>query len=142
MLEPGVYVVKGFGKKGSNDTESPMPVVNKAPILLSDVEVDAVIAFMQGKDGNEVTVALPSALPETEVEDNTEIAPAVAAAVPADSAEAALAKYACTACHSVAGSVSPVGPDLNQVGDRLDHELLRQSILDPNVVVAEGFPPV
>ncbi len=141
MIEPGLYVVKGFGKKGSNDTESPMPAVNKAPILLSDVEVDAVIAFMQAKDGNEVTVALPAdnAVPEkTEV---ASVAAAPATPVAADSAEAALAKYACTACHSVAGSTSPVGPDLNQVGDRMDHEQIRQSILEPNAVVAEGFFP-
>ncbi|MCP3686806.1 MAG: cytochrome c [Gammaproteobacteria bacterium] len=141
MVEPGLYVVKGFGKKGSSDTESPMPAVNKAPILLSDVEVDAVIAFMQAKDGNEVTVALPAdnAMPE-----KAEVAPVAAAPatpVAADNAEAALVKYACTACHSVAGSSSPVGPDLNQVGDRLDHEQIRQSILEPNAVVAEGFFP-
>ena len=135
MLEPGLFVVKGFGKKGSNDTESPMPVVNKAPILLSDIEIDAVIAFMQAKDGNEVTVALPTDIPEAQ--------PAVVEATPAavDNAEAALAKYACTACHSVAGSQSPIGPDLNQVGDRLDITEIRQSIIEPNAVVAEGFFP-
>ncbi|MCK4710954.1 MAG: hypothetical protein KAU21_20230, partial [Gammaproteobacteria bacterium] len=54
MLDPSLYVVKGFGQKGSNDTVSPMPTANKAPILLNDIEMDAVIAFMQAKDGNEV----------------------------------------------------------------------------------------
>ena len=141
MLEPGLYVVKGFGKKGSNDTESPMPVVNKAPILLSDIEIDAVIAFMQAKDGNEVTVALPTDMPETTSPVQEQPATAAPAPVIADSAEAALAKYACTACHSVAGSQSPVGPDLNQVGDRLDVAQIRESIIEPNAVVAEGFFP-
>lgn len=137
MVDPGLFVVKGFGKKGSNDTESPMPVVNKAPIQLSDIEIDAVIAFMQAKDGNEVTVALPTDIPEQQ----SQTAAVTAAPAAADNAEAALAKYACTACHSVAGSQSPVGPDLNQVGDRLDTEQIRQSIIEPDAAVAEGFSP-
>jgi cytochrome c551/c552 len=142
MLDPGIYVVKGFGQKGSNDTKSPMPVVNKAPILLSDIEIDAVIAFMQAKDGNEVSVELPTDMPETSAtQEVAAAAPTTTPAAPADSAETALVKYACSACHSVAGSQSPVGPDLNQVGDRLDPAQLRQSIIEPNVVVAEGFFP-
>lgn len=141
MLSPGAYVVKGYGKKGSNDSESPMPIVNKAPILLSDIEIDAVIAFMQAKDGNKVTVALPEELPETNEEPETTAAAPPAPADTAEAAEAALAKYICTACHSVAGSVSPVGPDLNTVGDRLDKAQISQSIIEPNAVVAEGFFP-
>ena len=141
MLQPGLFVVAGFGKKGSNDSESPMPAVDKAPILLSPIEIDALIAFMQAKDGNEVSVELPTEIPATVAVMPAEVAPATNAAPPAatDTAEAALAKYICTACHSVAGSQSPVGPDLNQVGDRLSPEELRQSIIEPNAVVAEGF---
>ena len=139
MLSPGAYVVKGYGKKGSGDTESPMPIVDKAPILLSVIEIDAVIAFMQAKDGNEITVALPEGLPELAEEANAQVVPVTQA--PAENAEAALDKYICTACHSVAGSVSPVGPDLNTVGDRLDRAQISQSIIDPNAVVAEGFFP-
>jgi mono/diheme cytochrome c family protein len=141
MLEPSVYVVKGFGKKGSNDTESPMPVVNKAPILLNDIEIDAVIAFMQAKDGNKVSVALPTDMPAAAAPEVAAAVPVTAPQAPADNAAAALAKYTCTACHSVAGSQSPVGPDLNQVGDRLDAAQIRQSIIEPNAVVAEGFFP-
>lgn len=141
MLSPGAYVVEGYGKKGSNDSESPMPEVNKAPILLTDVEIDAVIAFMQAKDGNEVTVALPEGLPQANEEPKIAAAPVATPPAPSDNAEAALAKYICTACHSVAGSESPVGPDLNTVGDRLDREQISQSIIDPNAVVAEGFFP-
>ena len=139
MISPGAYVVKGYGKKGSNDNESPMPEVNKAPILLSDIEIDAVIAFMQAKDGNEVTVALPEGLPQANEEPETTATPVATPPAPSDNAEAALAKYICTACHSVAGSESPVGPDLNTVGDRLDREQISQSIIDPNAVVTEGF---
>ena len=139
MLDPGVFVVKGFGKKGSNDTESPMPVVNKAPILLNDTEIDAVIAFMQAKDGNEVTVSLPESLAGTAPQQTAESTSIIAVSAPADSAEAVIGKYACNACHSIAGSVSPVGPDLNQVGERLDRIQISQSIIDPNAVIADGF---
>ena len=115
MLEPGVYVVKGFGKKGSNDTQSPMPSADRPPIALSDVELDAVIAFMQAKDGNAVSVALPTEAPSLPVAAETAPAPAASAETP----EAVVAKYGCAACHSMLGSESPVGPELNTVGTRL-----------------------
>jgi mono/diheme cytochrome c family protein len=137
MLDPGVYVVKGFGKKGSNDTESPMPAVDKAPIQLSAVEIDAVIAFLQAKDGNDISVALPQVTAKDESKPETS-PQAVAAANP----EAALNKYSCTACHAVLNSQAPVGPDLNTVGSRLDREQIRQSILEPNAVIAKGYSPM
>ena len=62
MLEPSAYVVEGFGKKGSNDTESPMPAVDKPPIQLSELVMDAIIAYLQKKDGNPVTVSQPQCL--------------------------------------------------------------------------------
>ena len=139
MLNPGIFVVKGYGQKGSNDTESPMPVVNKAPILLNDIEIDAIIAFMQAKDGNEVTVSLPEGLAETGPQQVAESTPTVAVSAPADTAEAVFTKYACNACHGIAGSLSPVGPDLNPVSKRLDRSQINQSTIDPNAVIADGF---
>ncbi len=133
MIDPGIYVVRGFGKKGSNDTISPMPAVNKAPIQLTDVEIDAVIAYMQAKDGNEVTVPLPTEAPVMEV------ALAGSLPAPAATAEEALGRYACAACHTILGTESPVGPSLTDVGKRLDINEIRQSIIDPNAVAAEGF---
>ena len=138
MLDPGAYVVKGYGKKGSNDTVSPMPVVNKAPILLTDIEIDAVIAFMQAKDGYEVTVSLPSAdVPAPVSEPGVEI---TRVPTPATSVEEVITKYLCTACHSLMESKSPVGPNLNTVGSRLSADEIRQSIVEPEAIIAEGFP--
>ncbi len=139
MLDPSLYVVKGFGQKGSNDTVSPMPTANKAPILLTDVEMDAVIAFMQAKDGNDITVALPEGLPEKSAEEQAGASAVAAVQGPAETAEEALAKFTCTACHSVAGSESMVGPELNAVGNRLDKDKIRESILYPEAEIAEGF---
>lgn len=137
LVAPGKYVVATWGKKGSNDSESPMPGVDKPPIQLSAVEIDAIIAYLQAKDGNEVTVALPG--PEQTA---TAAATPVAAAPPvfATSATEALDKYSCSACHAMDSADALVGPGLVDVGARLDRDEIRLSILDPNAVIAEGFP--
>lgn len=137
MIAPGAYVVKGFGKKGTSDTESPMPSVDKPPIELSTVEMDAVIAFMQAKDGNPVTVALPSEAPEPAPEP----APADVPPQSAETPEAIVTKYGCAACHTMLGTESPVGPELDAVGARLSTEEIRESVIDPAAVITEGFPP-
>ncbi len=138
MLQPSAYVVKGFGKKGTNDTESPMPAVDQAPIQLSEVEIGAVIAYLQAKDGNPVTVALPTAAPAAQKEDDA------AQAKPAQpkSAEEVIAKYGCAACHSVLKSQTAIGPSLNDVGKRLKIDQIRKSIIDPKAEVAKGYPPI
>jgi mono/diheme cytochrome c family protein len=135
MVDPSAYVVAGWGQKGSNDTVSPMPAVDKPPLLLTVVEIDAIIAYMQSKDGNDITVELPTGdaapLPVAEA--------GGAAPAPAKTAGEAIAKYGCQACHSVLGTESAVGPSLADVGARLDVEPIRQSIIDPDAVIVEGF---
>lgn len=138
MVQPGAYVVKGFGKKGSNDTESPMPAVDQAPILLSEVEISAIVAYLQKKDGNPVTVALPTAAPAAQKKD--EAAGAKPALAP--SPEEAIAKFACAACHTILKTESAVGPSLNDVGKRLKIDQIRASIVDPKAEIAKGFPPI
>jgi cytochrome c2 len=137
MLQPSLYVVKNYGKKGSNDTVSPMPIINKAPIQLSDIEIDAVIAYMQAKDGNLVTVALPVATPEKTVKAEVE-AEKTAYAV-AQSADEAIERFGCTTCHAILESEASIGPNLRDVDARLNESEIRQSIVDPNAVIAEGY---
>ncbi len=142
MLAPSAYVVKGFGKKGSNDSESPMPKVDKPPLQLGTVEIDAVIAFLQSKDGNDVTVALPKE--GADVTATADKAGAAAAALPpppAATAKDVVAKYGCAACHTMLGTQAAVGPSLEGVGKRLDVSTLRESIVNPGAAIAEGFPP-
>lgn len=133
--EPSTYVVAGFGKPGTNDTESPMPRINKPPVALSEVEIDAIIAYLQSKEKAQVTVKLPTAAPAP--------AAAEAAPVPAKTPEEAINKFACGACHKVPvpDAVGEVGPDLTHVGGRRKAAFIRESIVDPNKVVTEGFPP-
>jgi len=132
LVDPGIYVVKDFGKKGSNDTISPMPAVNKAPIELSDIEINAVIAYLQAKDGNDVTVPLPTEAPATEMPLEKSIA--------AGTIEEVISKYNCQACHKILGSGGDLGPNLEQVGMRLSPEQIRQSIIAPDVEITKGFP--
>ena len=119
----------------------PLPLQTYILILVGLVTRDqeAVIAYLQAKDGNEVTVSLPS--PEAAAE-TAAVAPAAAGApAPAATADEALAKYACTGCHALDSNDPLVGPGLLDVGARLSTGEIRQSIIDPNAVVSEGFPP-
>ncbi len=136
MMAPGKYVVKGWGVAGSNDTVSPMPVVNAAPIELTEVEMNAIVAYLQHKDGNDITVELPTEAP---VAEEPQALAGGGAPAPAETGEAAIKKYGCQACHTLLGSNSPVGPVLDTVAERLDRQQIQQSIIDPAAVIAEGF---
>ena len=59
MTSPSAYVVPGFGVAGTGDTKSPMPDVRGGEIGLSEIEIDAVIAYLQRSAGVEVTVRSP-----------------------------------------------------------------------------------
>ncbi len=136
MLQPSVYVVAGFGKAGSNDSESPMPNVTGGAIDLSEAEISAVIAYLQDLGGAEVTVEIPTGAPVT---DTVQAAPAKAG--PLGTAEEIVAGYGCGACHVIAGQTGAVGPDLSAIGASRDSDYLRRAILEPNAEVAEGYPP-
>jgi mono/diheme cytochrome c family protein len=59
MREPNRFVAPGWGLKGSGGEISPMPAAHKPPVGLAPWEMDAIIAFLQAKDGHPVTVSLP-----------------------------------------------------------------------------------
>jgi cytochrome c551/c552 len=142
MVKPSAYVVAGFGKTGSNDTESPMPDASAGSIALSNAELKAVIAYLQDSGGADVTVAIPSdAAAEEPAAQPQEAAPTGAPRAPLASADAIMAQLACVACHKVAGQGGEIGPDLNSIGASRDREYLRRAILDPAADVAEGYPP-
>ncbi|MCP4332433.1 MAG: c-type cytochrome [Gammaproteobacteria bacterium] len=136
MVDPSIYVVVGFGKAGSNDTESPMPNVTGGGINLSEAEISAVIAYLQDLGGADVTVEIPTG---TAAEDSTETV--TSKAQPLGSAEEIVASYGCGACHKIAGQSGAIGPDLSSIGETRDSDYLRRAILDPNAEIAEGYPP-
>lgn len=136
LLDPSGYVVAGWGKKGSNDTVSPMPAIDKAPIELSAVEMDAIIAYLQSKDGNEVTIALPTEAPAAA---ETPAAAGGGAPAPAETPEEAIGKYGCQTCHTLLGTEASLGPVLTDAGARLSKQQIVESILEPDAVITEGF---
>jgi len=132
MTKPSAFVVSGYGKSGSNDTESPMPDVTGSGIGLSETEIAAVIAYLQYSGGTEVTVSMPNS--------NDQNAKAAAeAATSLNTAEEVITKYACGACHTVAGQTGEIGPNLTKIGKKRGKEYLRQAILDPDAIIASGF---
>lgn len=71
-----------------------------------------------------------------------ELAPATPAAPAAAplSGEELTKKYQCVNCHHFTAPGKLVGPSLYDIGKRQDKAYIRESILEPNKVVVEGFP--
>ena len=141
LVAPSAYVVPGFGKKGTNDSVSPMPKVDGAPISLGPVEIDALIAFMQDRAGLDITVPLPSAATEVSVAAEDEEPAEDDEEAMAATGEEAVEKFGCAACHDLMESEAEIGPDLRGLAGRFDRETVRRAILDPNADIAEGFEP-
>ncbi len=135
LVNPSAFVVAGFGKKGTADAESPMPDVSGGSVGLSEVELAAVVAFLQDLGGTDVTVEIPSGAQASDESDDEEGEPRAAYA----SIEELIAEQSCGACHKVAGEEGDVGPDLNGIGAKYDRDYLRRSILDPNADIGQGF---
>lgn len=134
LVRPSAFVVKGFGKKGSNDSESPMPDVSAGSIALSEPELAAVVAYLQDASGGDVTVEIPTAAsPATPEEEEAEPREAIT------DPKALMAHFTCEACHMLEGEGGDVGPDLTKVGSGRDREYLRRALIDPNAEIAKGF---
>jgi len=112
---PPCYVVSGFGIKGTNDKDSPMPPIHKPPISLSIDEQIAVDTWLWYREGNtpptakEIRAAYEKFIPEA---DRPKAGPAEAAApAPAgppialatDKPEQIFTKMGCVACHQIPG---------------------------------------
>lgn len=136
LVDPTAYVVAGFGKKGTNDTVSPMTDVSAGSTRLSEAEISALIAYLQDLAGAEVTVEIPTGVAEDDGEEDDEEGEARA---PLESAEEVIEEFACGACHVIAGEEGELGPDLSKIGADRDRDFLRRSILDPDVELTEGF---
>ncbi len=140
MQDPSAYVVAGFGKKGTGGKVSPMPEVDKPPIELKPVEMDAVIAFLQERAGVDPTVPLPLAADAgAEVTAAADTSPAEADIGPITDPIEAINNFGCSACHDLDGSGADIGPDLRGIGTRLSRAEIMQSIYDPNAMIAKGF---
>jgi len=134
VMEPTAYVVEGY--------QPSMPPVGRQ---LNDLELVAVVSFLQSQ-GGEVTVNGQSHFPKWRGEGGG-AAPAAAAPAPATAAapsgasgQELVQQWGCIACHKFDGPEKLVGPSLWDVGARKDVNYIRESILQPDAVVVEGFP--
>ncbi len=133
LVNPGAYVVEEFAAAGG---ETIMPVANQPPADLSPTELKALVAYLQSL-GGEVTVEITA----------QDVAAAAAkeeqpqASIDTRPGADLVTKHGCIACHDIKGTLRLVGPPLTNVRERLSAAEIRQSILDPDAVIAEGFPP-
>jgi cytochrome c551/c552 len=65
-------------------------------------------------------------------------APALAADAPG---KVLFNKNGCIACHKIEGAGGMVGPDLSKIGATKTKDFIKESILTPNKVITEKFPP-
>lgn len=140
LYEPNAYVVEGFNPA--------MPPVAEPPVSLSDQEILAVIAYLQSLGGTP-SVTMDTQLEYQSQDTGQQASTAQPAQQPADTAAAADAssgpalfeQYQCAVCHTIESETDGVGPSLHDVGSRLSRAEIYESIVEPDVVIAEGFQP-
>jgi cytochrome c2 len=165
---PSCYVVSGFGVKGTNDKESPMPVIHKPPISLSLGELAAVDTWMYIREGKEappyeeIVKAYEKFIPEAERPKQTEDKPGAGGGggLLADGSEPLdqiFAKAQCVVCHTIPGipgAMGTVGPKLvekTNAPTRLKdpgykgsaktvREYITESVITPSAYVVKPFP--
>lgn len=135
LINPGAYLVEGYGNI--------MPAVHKPPVSLNESEMLAMVAFLQSLGGT-VTVTRQDIPPEVREARGEPAAAAPGPAVVAGDKEkgALIFGKLCAVCHVVKGKGGTVGPDLTSIGATKDEGYIRESILTPGAVIAEGYPPV
>ena len=164
---PSCFVVAGYGVKGTNDKESPMPRIHKPPISLTLPELAAVDTWFYVREGKEapsyeeIIKSYEKFVPEADRPKPQEDKPAGAGgALLADGTEPIdqiFAKAQCVACHTIPGipgAVGTIGPKLvegtnapQRIKDKeykgtakSTSEYIMESVVSPSTYVVKGFP--
>lgn len=165
---PNCYIVPGFGVKGSNDTESPMPRIHKPPISLTLGELAAVDTWMYIREGaeapsfDEIQTSYEKFIPEADrpkaSADDEEGGKGGGMLVDGTESHDDLFMGAgCPACHTIPGiegATGKVGPELwegtnapKRMKDsgyagkaKTTKEYITESILDPSAYVVADYP--
>jgi cytochrome c2 len=164
---PSCYVVAGFGVKGTNDKESPMPIIHKPPISLTLGELAAVDTWLYVREGKEapsfeeITAAYEKFIPEADrPKASEEPAAGGGGGLLADGTEPIdkiFAKAQCVVCHTIPGipgAMGTVGPKLVEgtnapirikSPDYKGHaksvrEYIMESVVTPSTYVVKPFP--
>lgn len=164
---PSCFVVAGFGVKGTNDKQSPMPAIHKPPISLSLGELAAVDTWIYVREGKEapsfeeITKSYEKFIPEADRPKQQEDKPGAAGggvlATGEEPVDQIFQKGTCVACHTIpgiAGAVGTIGPKLvegtnapTRIKDpaykgtaKSTREYITESVINPSAYVVKGFP--
>ena len=147
LYDPAKYLVPGYGKI--------MPEIWKAPISLSQVEIEAVIAYLQSQ-GGEIDLTPfeePPNVDRTKAGTTAEALPPLLTGDP-ELGKKVFVDAACISCHAVTGIESPAAgetnedfeivtaPDLSEIAAFNDMRYLEESILVPGAQIVSGYGAV
>ncbi len=122
---PNCFVVPGYAVKGTDDMVSPMPIINKPPIELTDTEIVAVVTFLQTRDGDMSKATAKDSWESyfgKKLGEGAKAEQAAGGAAPGsttvaldtDTPEQIVTKMGCFACHKIPGiavaKIGMVGP--------------------------------
>ena len=167
---PNCYVATGFGVKGTNDRESPMPAIHKPPIGLTIDELIAVDTWLFAREGvdppsaEDIEAAYKKFIPESDRPKAAPAGGAPAGPVPGapvvtgdEPVNEIFTKALCFVCHTIPGipvAVGVLGPKLvekTNAPQRLKdpaykgkatsvREYIMESIITPSAYVVKPFP--
>lgn len=128
LTEPARYVVEGY--------DAIMPDARRT---LSGEQIWALVAFLESQ-GGQVTVTSEDLAQTAVVPEDTDsgAAPGGSLARSGDPRQL-LNELACLTCHQLGEQGNAIGPPLTGVGARRDADYIRESILEPDADVSEGY---
>ena len=146
MYQPANFLVPGYGKI--------MPEVWKAPIALSKLEIEAVIAYLQSQGGEIDPTPFDEPIDRADVGTTAEALPPLLTGDP-ELGKKVFVDAACISCHAVTGIESPAAgettnedfevvtaPDLSEIAAFNDMRYLEESILVPGAQIVSGYGTV
>lgn len=129
LIDPGSYVVDGF-----------TPIMPDASRQLSNDQIWAIVAYLQSQGGDiTVTTADIGTADAAAAGGGTGAVAAGGSFSATTDPRQLLTENACVGCHAIDGAGPPIGPPFDGIGSRLSAAQIRESILDPNATVSEGF---
>jgi mono/diheme cytochrome c family protein len=163
---PNCYVAAGFGVKGTNDKESPMPKIHKPPISLPLPELAAVDTWLYVREGKEppsfeeIIKSYEKFIPEGDrpkPQAEAATGPTQLLADGTEPVDQIFAKAQCVVCHTIPGipgATGTQGPKLeegtnapNRIHDpaykgtaKSTQEYIMESVVSPSTYVVKGFP--
>ncbi|MYB93202.1 c-type cytochrome [Candidatus Poribacteria bacterium] len=146
MYQPANFLVPGYGKI--------MPEVWKAPIALSKLEIEAVIAYLQSQGGEIDPTPFDEPIDRADAGTTAEALPPLLTGDP-ELGKKVFVDAACITCHAVTGIESPAAgettnedfeivtaPDLSEIAAFNDMRYLEESILVPGAQIVSGYGAV